>query len=168
MKTTLALTILAAFTFMTMSCSNSSSQAPKKAKELQTAIKDMMPGSIATSADGYTMKAKINGKQWTADSMMPAVAAGRIVGYHNGEYIGLPFDIRDMVVGNKITFGEDNATDLMTNDVVGMWGGRKGEMEITKVDDKYAEGTFYFTGSTSSTNKTMDVTEGFFRVPITK
>lgn len=167
MKTTLALTILAAFTLMTMSCTNSSTQAPQKAKELQSAIKNMMPGSIASSADGYSMKAKINGKQWTADVMMPAEAAGRIVGYHNGESIGLPYDIRDMVVGNKITFGPNNATDLITHDDIGMWGGRKGEMEITKVDDKYAEGTFFFTGSTDTSSKTMDVTEGFFRVPIT-
>lgn len=168
MKKIYSIAAITALILMTLSCNNSSSQSPKKAKELQSAIKEMMPGSIATSADGYSMKAKINGKQWTADAMMPAEAAGRIVGYHNGESIGLPFDIRDMVVGNKITFGEDNATDLMTNDDVGMWGGRKGEMEITKVDDKYAEGTFFFTGSTARSNKTMDVTEGFFRIPITK
>lgn len=168
MKTKYSITAIAILILMSLSCTNSSSQAPQKAKEVQSAIKDMMPGSIATSADGgYYMKAKINGKQWTANAMMPAEAAGRIVGYHNGESIGLPFDRRDMVVGNKITFGQNNATDLITHDDVGMWGGRKGEMEITKVDDKYAEGIFFFTGSTDMSNKTMDVTEGFFRVPIT-
>ncbi len=149
-----------------LSCNIGISQTHEKAKEVQTAIKEMMPGTIATTSNGYTMKAKINGKQWTADAMMPPNAAGRIIGYNNGESIGLPYDIRDMRVGNKINFGEDNATDLMTNDDVGMWGGRKGEMVIIKVDNQYAEGTFYFTGSTSRSNKTMVVTDGFFRIPI--
>jgi hypothetical protein len=39
-------------------------------------------------------------------------------------------------------------------------------MEITKVDDKWAEGTFSFTASGFQTDKTMQVTEGFFRISI--
>ncbi|MEO5562966.1 MAG: hypothetical protein ABIR18_06010, partial [Chitinophagaceae bacterium] len=96
----------------------------------------------------------------------PPDAAGRIIGYYGEEWIGLPYDKRNMVVGKKITFGENNATDLATDDEVGLWGGRKGEMEITKVDDKWAEGTFYFTGSTSRSDKTMEVTEGVFRISL--
>lgn len=68
----------------------------------------------------------------------------------------------------KIAFGEDNAVDLSTNDHEGMWGGRKGEMEITKVDNNWAEGKFYFTASSSSANNTIEVTDGFFRIPIAK
>jgi len=49
---------------------------------------------------------------------------------------------------------------------VAIWGGRKGEMEITKVDDKWVEGEFYFTAIASETDKTMEVTEGFFRISI--
>ena len=133
---------------------------------MQSAIKEMMPGSIATSEDGYYMKAKINGKQWTADGMMSPKVAGRIIGYFNGESISLPYDLRNMAEGNKITFSENNATDLFTNDDVGIWGGRKGEMLVTKADDKFAEGTFHFTASASSTNNTLEVTDGFFRIPI--
>ncbi len=47
-----------------------------------------------------------------------------------------------------------------------MWGGRTGEMEITKVKDDWAEGTFYFTATASGTNKKIEVTEGFFRIKI--
>jgi hypothetical protein len=47
-------------------------------------------------------------------------------------------------------------------------GGRKGEMEITKVDDNWAEGKFSFTGSASSTTKTVEVTDGFFRISMAK
>ena len=168
MKTTFFISMIAALLFMTVSCNNSSSHMQKEAKELKSAIKEMMPGTIATSTDGYSMKAVINGSPWTADAMMPPNAAGRIVGYYNEESIGLPYDVRDMVVGNKIVFGENNAVDLMTNDDVGMWGGRKGEMEITKIDGNYAEGKFHFTGSTSSSDKTIEVTDGFFRIPISE
>lgn len=167
MKQVFSISIIAASIFI-LSCNSTPSDAQHQAKDLQTSIKQMRPGSIATTADGYTMTAKINGKQWTADAMMPPGAAGRIVGYYNGEYIGLPFDKRDAVVGQKIVFGNDNATDLGTNDDIGMWGGRKGEMEYTKVGDKYAEGTFYFTGNTSKSDKTMEVTSGFFRIPVTE
>ncbi len=80
----------------------------------------------------------------------------------------MPYDNRDLVVGKKIISSEDDATDLATNDDVGLWGGRKGEMEITKMDDNWAEGKFYFTGSTSRSNKTVEVTDGFFRISLAK
>lgn len=154
---------------MIASCGNSNQgKAVEQAKEVQAAIKENKPGSIATTADGYTMKAKLDGKEWTATSVMPPETAGRTIGYNNGEYIGLPYDKRDLVVGKKITFGEGNAVDLATNDDVGMWGGRKGELEITKVDDNWAEGKFFFTASSSRTNKTVEVTDGFFRIPVPK
>ena len=66
---------------------------------------------------------------------MPPEAAGRIIGYSGEEYIGLPYDKDEMLVGKKDIFSEDNAVDLSTTDEVGMWGGRKGEMEITKVEN---------------------------------
>ncbi|HTE34293.1 MAG TPA: hypothetical protein VK666_28130 [Chryseolinea sp.] len=148
------------------SCGNSNqSKALEEAKDVQSVIK---PGTVATTAGGYTMTAKLDGKDWTATSLMPPEAAGRIIGYNNGEYIGLPYDRRDLVAGKKITFGEDNAVDLGTNEDAGIWGGRKGEMEIVKVDDSWAEGKFRFTATTSSSNKTVEVTDGFFRVPVGK
>lgn len=147
-------------------CKNKSqSDASKQAKQVQSAIKENIPGTVATTGDGYTMKAKLDGKDWTATSMMPPEAASRIIGYMNGEYIGLPYDRRYLAVDKKITFGEDNAVDLSTNDA-GILGGRKGEMQITKIDENWAEGTFFFTASTSGSNKTVEVTDGFFRIPL--
>ncbi len=149
-----------------LSCNNAQNDAVKQAQQVQAAIKENTPGSTATSADAYSMKAKIDGKKWVADAMMPPEAAGRIIGYYNDESIGLPYDRRYLVVGKKIMFDENHAVDLMTNDDVGIWGGRKGEMKITKVDDKFAEGSFFFTGSTSRSDKTVEVTDGFFRIPL--
>lgn len=154
---------------MLASCGNSDqNKAINDAKQVQSEIKNIRPGTIPTKEGGWSMKAKINGKDWVATSIMSPDAASRIIGYYNEEYIGLPYDRRDMVVGKKITFGENNAVDLATNDEVGMWGGRKGEMEITKVDDKWAEGKFFFTGSTSASAKTVEVTDGFFRISVAK
>lgn len=148
-------------------CNNGSqSDAVKQAEQIQSAIKENRPGTISTTADGWTMKAKLNGKDWAATSMMPPDAAGRIIGYYNDEWIGLPYNRRSLVVGKKITFGEDNAADLATNDDIGLWGGRKGIMEITKVDDKWAEGKFFFTGSTDRSDKTVEVADGFFRISL--
>jgi hypothetical protein len=108
------------------------------------------------------MTAKIGGKDWSASSIISPEAAGRIVGDEDGQSISLPYDRRNMVPGDKTTFSHDNAVDLITNDDVGLWGGYKGEMEITKVDENWAEGKFFFTGSSDA--KTIEVTEGFFRI----
>jgi hypothetical protein len=163
MKQTISILLMAIFL---SSCGNSDqSKALETAKDVQSAIK---PGTVATTTSGYMMRAKLNGKEWQATSLMPPEAAGRIIGYNNEEYIGLPYDRRYMVVGKKITFGEAEAVDLATNDDTGLWGGRKGEMEITKVDDSWAEGKFFFTATTSNSNKTVEVTDGFFRIPTGK
>jgi len=139
----------------------------EQAKQTQSAIKSSVPGAVPTTATGYMMNAKLDGKYWSATSMMPPDAAGRIIGYNNGEYIGLPYNSRRLEVGKKEVFGEDNAVDLATNDKESIWGGRKGEMEITKVGDGWAEGKFFFT-AVSRSGKTMEVTEGFFRIPLSK
>ncbi len=152
--------------FILASCNSQQSDAVNQAKEVQSAIQENRPGTMPTADGSWTITAKLNGKSWKASSIMPPASAGRIVGYYDKEYIGLPYDKGDMVVGKKNKFGEDNAVDLATNDEIGIWGGRKGEMEITKVDDDWAEGTFHFTAYATSTDKTVEVTDGFFRIRI--
>ncbi len=160
MKQTLFILMMAALLF---SCGNNSQgNAVSDAVKVQSELKKMQPGGIATTEGGWTMKAKIGAKNWVARSIFSPEAAGRIAGDNDGESIGLPYDRRDMVAGNKIIFSHNNAVDLFTNDEVGIWGGYAGEMEITKVDADWAEGKFFFTGS--SDNKTIEVTDGFFRI----
>ena len=166
MKQIFSILIIAASLY---SCGNNSrDKALSDAKDVQSAIKQIQPGGIPTTEAGWTMKAKIDGKDWVANSIMPPDLAGRISGDNNGESIGLPYNRKNIIVGEKTKFSENNAVDLMTHDDVGIWGGRKGEMEITKVDDNWAEGTFFFTGSTSSSGKTIEVTDGFFRISMAK
>jgi hypothetical protein len=129
---------------------------------------ELPPSAIAVSTGGYTMTAKINGKDCTATFMMPADETGQIVGFYSGDkYIGLPYDKSFFAVGKKISF-EDHHADLTTNDDVQVWSGRKGEMEITKVNGKWAEGKFSFTGYSYDNKKTILVTNGFFRIAIGK
>lgn len=167
MKQTFSILILAT---MLWSCGNNSqNKALSDAKQTQSAIKQMQPGGIPTTEGGWTMKAKIDGKDWVANSIIPPDLAGRISGDNNGESIGLPYDRRDMVVGNKTKFSQNNAVDLMLpDDEGGILGGYAGEMEITKVDDNWAEGKFFFTGSSSSSDKKVEVTDGFFRISLAK
>lgn len=163
MKQTISILFIAA---ILSSCGNSDqAKAVEQAKQIQSAIQ---PGTTATTADGYMMTAKLDGKEWNAASMMPPDAASRIIGYSGEEYIGLPYDKRYLSEGYKITFTENQAADLSTNDDPGMYGGRKGEMEITKVGDNWVEGKFYFTGTTHSSDKKVEVTDGFFRIPYFK
>lgn len=154
------------FTATIFYCCSSYSQtkAIEKSKEIQAAIK---PGTVAVSATGYTMQAKIDGKEWSATSMVPPEAAGRIVGYYKDQYIGLPYSKSSLKKGKIIILGEDEAADLFIKNGC-LWKGMKGQMEIIKADANTAEGKFFFTTICSSTNKSFAVTEGFFRISFSK
>jgi hypothetical protein len=167
MKQTLLFLIVAA---VLSSCGNSiQNKAASEAKQLQSEIKKMMPGGIPTTEGGWTMTAKIDGRNWKATSIMPPEAAGRIIGDNNGEGFGFPYSTSAMVVGKKTIFRQGNAVDISTieNGEIEFWAGYKGEMEITKVDADWAEGKFFVTGSTSESDKIVEITDGFFRISIT-
>ncbi len=151
------------FATMVFACGQSGgSKATEKTKEVQSAIR---PGTIATTTTGYSMRAKIRGKEWTASSMVSPEAAGRIVGYYGKEYIGLPFAKSDLKAGNKITLDEGNAPDLNLNDGC-LWQKPTGEIEITKADETAAEGRFSFAAICNG--KPLVVSEGFFRIMFLK
>ena len=144
-------------------------QAQQQLGKIQATMKANRPGTVATSATGYTMRAKVNSKSWVAEAMMPPKLAGRIVGYYGKEYIGLPYDKNNKSpkVGPKTTFNEGRAADLATNETAGggIWGGRKGEMVITKVTPQWVEATFFFTATSARSPQIKEVTEGFLRFP---
>ena len=99
---------------------------------------------------------------------MPPDKTMQIFGFYNGDkYIGLPYNKKYFIVGKKIEFSDHNA-DLTTNDDVQVWNGRDGEMEITKVNGKWVEGKFFFTGYSYDNKKTIEVTDGFFRIATDK
>ena len=126
------------------------------------------PDAIPVTPTGYFMTAKINGKDCKASFMMPADKTEQIVGFYSGDkYIGLPYQKKYFVAGTKISFSDVHA-DLTSKDDVQVWSGRKGEMKITKVTGKWAEGEFFFTGYSYDNKKTIEVTNGFFRIALDK
>ena len=155
------ISLLFVLAFFLSSCGNS---AQTEAKQMEANIKAMRPGGIPTTEGGWTMTAKLDGKSWSASSIISPKAAGRICGDDGGESISLPYDRREMIVGKKIKISENNAVDLMAHDEVVIWAGYEGEIEITRADEEWAEGKFHFTASSSSTSKTIQVTDGMFRI----
>ena len=149
---------------MLYSCGGSQSKAEEMAKQIQQTINKNSPGSVPVSAGGFYMKAKKDGKDWVATSMDEmGEDSYRIIGNYNGEYISLPYHRNDIEVGNETNF-DHSAVDLKLNDEEGLWAGLKGQMIITKVDENSAEGTFYFTASNNSNTKTIEFTDGSFRI----
>jgi hypothetical protein len=165
LKRFLSLAILTVAILQTCYGATEKEKAEELAKTIQAVLK---PGEIATSASGYAMKAKLNGKEWVATAMRSPFDTGRIIGSKGEESIGLPFSKSSLVAGRTIKFGENKAVDLMTNDDVGIWGGLSGEMTFTKVDQNSAEGTFFFTATARNTTKKVEVTEGTFRILLGK
>jgi hypothetical protein len=165
MKKIISLIII---TVVLYSCGNSSeNKTVTEANQLAAAIKQMQPGGIPTTAGGWTMTAKFDGKDWEANSLMPPKVAGRIIGDNNGVSISLPYDRREMKLGYKNKISHNNAVDIFTKDDVAIWGGYAGEMEITKVDGDWVEGKFFVTGSGGSANdKKLEITDGFFRISL--
>jgi hypothetical protein len=163
MKQSILIVTMAAMLSFCGSCQNKAMKDQEKA----LAALNATPGAVPVSADGYTMKAKVGGKDWIAVSMMPPELSGTIVGFFNpGELIALPYDRRDLVVGNKTIFGEHRIVRLGLDGDISAWESKNGEMEITKADGKWAEGKFFFTAFSDRSTKTVEVTEGYFRVPI--
>jgi hypothetical protein len=138
----------------------------QKVNAQQPDFKALPQGAVAAAPNGFTMTAKINGKAIKANAMMPPDKAGEIVGFYDGDkYIGLPYHKKDLVLGKKFDFSNENA-DLTTNDKTQVWNGRKGVMEITKVTTQWIEGKFFFTGYSYDDKKSIEVTDGFFRIPV--
>lgn len=148
------------------SCNGQNKEALKKVQEIEAVVNEKKPESVTTSATGWTLTAKINGKSWKAASMDPPQMVDRIIGNYEEESIGLPFTKSNMVGGNTIEFGEFKAADLTLDDDVVFWVGREGQMQITKQESDWVEGIFNFIATSSSTHETMMVTDGFFRIKI--
>ena len=152
------------------SCGNSAqNKTQSDAKQLAAGIQKMDPDGIPTTAGGWTMTAKINGREWTANSIMPLEATGRIIGDNSGESFGFPYDRRDMEVGHKEIFGQHNNVQISTieDGEIEYWDGFKGEMEITKVKGDWVEGKFFVTGARiTDASRKVEITDGFFRISI--
>lgn len=157
--------LLSLTTIFFLSCQSSNK---KDASVLSPLLQETVPANkVIENEQLNSMTAKINGKTWVATSMPSPETAGRIVGYYQKQYIGLPFNKTNMVAGKKIIIGEDEAADIFLDDGCS-YPVTNGRIEITKVDKNSAEGKFFFTTTCSRTNKELKVTDGFFRIRLAK
>lgn len=149
---------------MLLSAGNKS-QSKDKTYNNQSVIEKMSQKIPDAPDKGYLMMAKIDGKLWQSTSMADIKVSGRIVGYCNGQYIGLPYNKSYLVTGKKIKIDQEEAADLFLKEGCS-YPLTKGQIEITKAGDNWAEGTFYFSTFCSSSDKTVIITDGFFRIPV--
>ena len=156
--------LLLSITLLGTAC-GAHSDAKELGKKIQETVKANSPQGQKPSANGTYLKATIDGDAWEANSMIPDMDPNssykRIHG-ENGD-ISISFSLWKPTTGDKRVFSEDNAVDFWTSD--GIFGGRKGEVVVTRADDKFVEGTFFF--SATSDGKTHEVTNGTFRVQAT-
>jgi len=157
-----------AFCIVLLSCNGAQNSAAKQAEQIQSMVKQNSPGSIPTSPDGNTLTAKINGKDWKATGMMSPDRAGVIIGENNGESISLPYyDRRSFLASEKRLLGDTHdLAEMQLNEDVKLWTATKGELDLTKVDENWAEGKFSFTAKGFQSDKTIEVTDGFFRISL--
>ena len=155
------------------SCGDSNQKDVKKLSgHIKQAPKENSLGTIATSEDSYFMEAKINGKRWVAILMMPDEEINssyiRIHGENGGDYMNFQLWKRAIQVGKKYPFDHDHVANLSLEEDAGFWAGTSGEIEITKLDGKWMEGKFAYKATSSSSTKTIEVTDGFFRIPFAR
>ena len=128
---------------------NNAVEAQKLANEIRE--KTAVPGE-SPNANLY-MKAVINGKSWTADKLIPDEDKGssnyHVNGSADGTTIAFYVYTTHIKAGDVYKFGESNTADFITNDEVVFYGGRKGNFEVTKVDNEGFEGKFYFDATSS-------------------
>jgi len=164
--------LLPALVLVLPGCKSQTHKDAKKLSDQIQAAEKNSSGNVATTETAYFMKARIDGKAWQATSMLPDDNndSRRIQGEDdNGESIGFYIWMRGLEAGLKRKFSEGNAADLeILNGDTPLWGGRKGEMTITSINDQVMEGSFHFTATSHGSEKTIEVTDGYFRFPFAK
>jgi hypothetical protein len=145
------------------SCNNQS-DAQNKANEIAAATQQAA-GAEKNDTKGAYLKATIDGKKWEATRIGPFYGPESSYKLVSGETddIKINFQLHKPATGMKREFTSDNVANFITDE--GFFSGNKGQVNVTKVDGQWIEGTFYFTASGSSSGKTYELTNGMFRIP---
>ena len=167
MKKVFLATIISILVVSAFSCnSQSKTDAKKQAVNITSMVQANSPGYTPASTN-YYIKAKINGKDWAADEFLVDDGGGIAAQTKEGEHFNLPYELRYAKEG-RITNLKNNVSNIYMNDDIKMWNGNQGEMMYTKVGDDYAEGKFYISATDISTGKQLKITDGVFRIPLTR
>jgi hypothetical protein len=162
--------LLLVIVLIASACNSTKSDAENQAELIQKTMKENTPGTIPTSNSGYYMKAKFNGEDWSASHMMPddneSSSYKMIQGENGKEFITFQLWKRGIELGKKIPFTEEHMANLSMDEEGGYYSGSAGDVEITKIDDQWMEGTFQFSAKTRNSDKKIEVTDGRFRVAL--
>jgi len=154
--------------FFLAACNSVQNEAQNQADLIQQTMEENTPGAIATSENGYFMKAKIDGKEWVASRMVPdndAKSSSKMVRGEKGEdNINFTLWKQGIVVGKIKSFSETSPAGIFIGDNPDLLTGKTGEVEITRLDEEWLEGRFHFTATSPRSDKKIEVTEGSFRV----
>lgn len=156
-----------AFAISLAACNSTASEAEQLADKIKETTAATTPAAEEPLSNGIYMKATIDGKAWEANKMVPDMSPNSSYKRIQGEKgdINISFQLWKPQTGMKKQFSEDYAADFWAED--GIFGGRKGEVTVTKADDKFIEGTFYFTATTVNGTGQHEITNGSFRVAAT-
>lgn len=165
MKNLLYIHAAAIFLFVLSCNSNNQNNAEKKADEISN-ITTQSSDAEKPNPDGSYLKATINGKEWKASKTGPGYGPDSDYKLIAGEAkdITINFRLHKPFAGMKKQFGVDYEANLITDD--GFFSGKKGEVFVTSADEKWIEGTFYFTATSSNSDKMYEITNGSFRISI--
>jgi hypothetical protein len=162
---TLNKVLLAAFSIVCLAHCKSKAQneAEQAAMNIVKTMDETSPESKANTS-GFYMKATIDGKKWEATKMTPDYSADASYKLIHGETpeITLTYNLYMPETGKKIEFSNEEMITLMTDN--GIFSGKKGELIVTDANDKWIEGKFHFTATSSSLPKVIEVKDGSFRV----
>ena len=158
------------------SCNTAQSDAQKQSDLIEKTMRENSPGAVATSESGSYLNAKVDGTEWAAASMVPNNDASSNTMYVRGEkgedMIEFQLWKPALVAGKKKPFGDGNSAGIYMESNKGLISGKTGEVEITKLDAEWVEGIFHFTATGvvydaagNTTPKTVEVTDGRFRIP---
>src|ERR1700754_1675996 len=146
------------------SCNGQSNKAVKDQQAAYKVLEDMKANGLNPTTDGgWTMTATIDGTPWKASSIYNLELSARITALYKDSKISLP--VPNFKVGDKTNF-QNSAVDFSPVGNPDFWGGHSGGMEVTKVENGWAEGKFFFTATMRNSSKKIEVTNGFFRVPV--
>lgn len=149
-----------------VSCQSSEQkEAQKTAETISNVMTALGPKTAATSNAGYSMRATIDGRQWTAKKMYEINESNTEFVHGSNGNIQIGFYIsRDFIkVGNSHKLGEGYSADLQLGGD-NLMSAVSGEYIITKATDQIIEGSFHFKAKEFQSDKTKEVTEGFFRI----
>jgi hypothetical protein len=156
--------VFAMISLFLLSACNGKTDAEKQVDAISQASGQQATETKTPDQSGIYMSAIIDGKKWVATKMIPDLSTNSNYKQIHGETseFTISFQIYKPASGVKEQLSENNASNLITDE--DYFSGKKGQVEVTKMDDKWLEGTFHFSATNSRTDKVYEVTNGFFRV----